>query len=257
MSETLYESEILKSLEALDDILSKSQIDPGKKWPADQPKDWAGTRGEKEDDERDNVPDGTDYKAINKGMGQGYDDREDESLGMRDGKEKDKKQSDEDRRDEMRAMESDDDVDKAGYGYGKMHKGVEVSQFLNALAKSIAVYCSDLEDFVVKSISQVHEENGAMSKAIAENLVVLNDVVTKSQGNIAEYAEGPARGPKSMLDMSKSVSGPEGPELSKSVVLDALMKGVEAGTVSPLEVIKAEQYGVQAVNQDVVKSLLA
>jgi hypothetical protein len=35
------------------------------------------------------------------------------------------------------------------------------------------------------------------------------------------------------------------------------MKGVEAGTVSPLEVIKAEQYGVQAVNQDVVKSLLA
>ena len=57
--------------------------------------------------------------------------------------------------------------------------------------------------------------------------------------------------------MSKSVSGPEGPELSKSVVLDALMKGVEAGTVSPLEVIKAEQYGVQAVNQDVVKSLLA
>ena len=246
MSETLYESEIIKSLEALDDILTKSQIDPGKKYPADQPKDWAGTRAEHEDDDRDNVPDGTNYKDVKKG----YDASEDES-----------KPSMQSRRDAMRAIDDDDEdneTEKAyGYGHKQMSKGVEVSEFLNALTKSIAVYCADLEDFVVKSISQVHEENGAMSKAIAENLVVLNDVVTKSQGNIAEYAEGPARGPKSMLDMSKSVSGPEGPELSKSVVLDALMKGVEAGVVSPLEVIKAEQYGVQAVNQDVVKSLLA
>ena len=236
MSETLYESEILKSLEALDDILTKSQIDPGKKYPADQPKDWAGTKAEKEDDERDNVPDGTDYKAIKKG---GYESRGERA-----------------------------DVDKYEYEEGKkdaeeedheksLSKGVEVSEFLNALTKSIAVYCADLEDFVIKSISQVHEENGAMSKAIAENLVVLNDIVTQSQGNIAEYAEGPARGPKSMLDMSKSVSGSEDPELSKSVVLDALMKGVEAGVVSPLEVVKVEQFGVQAVNQDVVKSLLA
>ena len=246
MSETLYESEILKSLEALDDILTKSQIDPGKKYPADQPKDWAGTKAEKEDDDRDNVPDGTDYKPVKKGM----ESREEADV---DEYRKGKAQG------FMEAEEEEDDMDKAGYGgYGhKVSKGVEVSEFLNALTKSIAVYCAGLEDFVIKSISQVHEENGAMSKAIAENLVVLNDLVTKSQGNIAEYAEGPARGPKSMLDMSKSVSGPEGPELSKSVVLDALMKGVEAGTVSPLEVIKAEQYGVQAVNQDVVKSLLA
>ena len=57
--------------------------------------------------------------------------------------------------------------------------------------------------------------------------------------------------------MSKSVSGSNEPELSKRVVLDALMKGVEAGTVSPLDVVKVEQFGVQAINQDVVKSLLA
>ena len=42
-----------------------------------------------------------------------------------------------------------------------------------------------------------------------------------------------------------------------SLVLSALMKGVEAGTVSPLEVITCEQLGVQAVSHDVVKSLLA
>jgi hypothetical protein len=238
MSETLYESEILKSLEALDDILTKSQIDPGKKYPADQPKDWAGTKATDED-ERDNVPDGTDYKDIKKA--QGYDAKLDEHLGEEDGPESAHKQSDKDRRRESRSMS----------------KGVEVSDFLNELTKSVAIYCADLEDYILKSLSQIHEENGAMSKAIAENLVVLEDIITKSQGNIAEYASEPARGPKSMLDLSKSVAGSEEPALSKSVVLDALMKGVEAGSVSPLEIIKVEQFGVQAVNQDVVKSLLA
>jgi len=147
--------------------------------------------------------------------------------------------------------EEEEEVEKS------VRAGVEVSEFLNELTKSVALYCATLEDHVIKSLSQIHEENGAMSKAIAENLVALEDVVAKSQGNIAEYADEPARAPKSMLDMSKAISGSDEPELSKSVVMDALMKGVEAGTVSPLEVLKAEQFGVQAINQDVVKSLLA
>jgi hypothetical protein len=234
MSDTLYESEILKSLESLDDILSKSQIDNGKKWPADQPKDWAGTDAEKEDEDRDSAPDGTDYKPIKKGS-MAY--REEANQSFRDDEED----------------EDEDDMDKS---YG-LSKGVEVSEFLNELTKSIVIYCNDLEDYVTKSLVQIHEENGAMSKAIAENLVTLNDIVEKSQGNISEYAEGPARGPKSMLDMSKSVSGSQDSEWSKGVVLNALMKGVEAGTISPLEVLKVEQFGVQAINQDVVKSLLA
>ena len=236
MSDTLYESEILKSLEALDDILSKSQIETGKKWPADQPKGKSGwADGEKEDDPEGTEPNGTDMK-LSKG-----DDPE--AAGI------------------IRNEEEDDNDDTAmdkGHGYGSsVSKGVEVSDFLNELTKSIAVYCNDLEDFVTKALFQVHEENGAMSKAIAENLMSLNDIIEKSQGNITEYAEGPSRGPKSMLDMSKSVSGSQDPELSKSVVLDALMKGVEAGTISPLEIIKVEQFGVQAINQNVVKSLLA
>ena len=97
-----------------------------------------------------------------------------------------------------------------------------------------------------------------MAKAIAHNLDVLSDVLSKSENNIVKYADEPASGPKSMLDMSKSVEGDSQPEaLDKSLVLSALMKGVEAGTVSPLEVIKCEQLGVQAVSHDVVKSLLA
>ena len=97
-----------------------------------------------------------------------------------------------------------------------------------------------------------------MAKAIAHNLDVLSDVLSKSENNIVQYADEPARGPKSMLDMSKSVEGASQPQsLDKSLVLSALVKGVEAGTVSPLEVIKCEQLGVQAVSHDVVKSLLA
>ena len=228
MSDTLYESEILKSLETLDNILSKAQIakePPGNHRPMGV--DWAGTDVE-EEEEKDAVPDGTDYKSVKKGYG---------AEQYEEGKE-----------------EEEEEEERLGKS---ARSGVEVSDFLNALAKSIAVYCADLEDHVVKSLGQIHEENGAMSKAIAENLAVLGDVVAKSQGNIADYAEGPARGPKSMLNMSKSVSGSNEPELSKSVVLGALMKGVEAGTVSPLEVLKVEQFGVQAINQDVVKSLLA
>jgi hypothetical protein len=241
MSETLYESEILKSLEALDDILTKSQIEKerkGNQRPVGP--DWKSGDPEEEDQEEDTTKNGTDYKDITKAHDDDEDEKEDESR---------KERADVDKWEE--AEDKEDEMDKS------VRSGVEVSDFLNELTKSIAVYCSNLEDHVIKSLNQIHEENGAMSKAIAENLSVLNDVVAQSQGNIAEYAEGPARGPLSMLDMSKSIPGSEEPELSKSVVLDALMKGVEAGTVSPLEVLKVEQFGVHVANHDVVKSLLS
>jgi hypothetical protein len=244
MSDGVYESEILKSLEALDEILSKSDghiesLQPGSHRPVG-PK-WEGGDPEEEDDEDHIAENGTNYvpsggKKKRKKMSKAFEEEEEE----------DRIDEDED------GDEEEEEEDKVS-----MSKGVEVSQFLHELTKSVAIYCYELEGLITKSLNQIHEENGAMSKAIAENLVSLNDIICKSQDNINEYAEGPARGPKSMLDMSKSISGSQEPELSKSVVIGALMKGVEAGTVSPLEIIKVEQFGVQAINQDVVKSLLA
>ena len=243
MSDGMYESEILKSLEALDEILSKANphvqnLQPGNHQPMGVP--WAGTDVESEEDESyagHIAENGTDYDPPKSG-----------------GKKKKKmSKAFEEAEEEEEFDEEEDDEDKED----KMSKGVEVSEFLHELTKSVAIYCYELEGLITKSLNQIHEENGAMSKAIAENLVALNDIISKSQDNINEYAEGPARGPKSMLDMSKSISGSQEPELSKSVVIGALMKGVEAGTVSPLEIIKVEQFGVQAINQDVVKSLLA
>ena len=254
--ETRFEDEIVKSLHKLDEILSKAQIQTG----GQSDVNWSGGDAEEYDTQEDTKWDddieegGTDYVA------KAMEDEEDED---------EEKKAKADEMDKaaygMKAghMGKADHMDKAGYGMGsmaapRMNKGVEVSDFLNELTKSIAVYCHQLEDTIEKSLVQIHHEQGEMAKSIAHNLSVLDDELSKSMGNIVEYADAPARGPKSMLDMSKSVSGQTGTDtLDKSVVLGALMKGVEAGTVSPLEVIKCEQLGVQAVSHDVVKSLLA
>ena len=243
--ETRFESEIVKSLQKLDEILSKSQIQTGGQsdvsWSGGDTEEYDSDTDTKWDDDVDE--NGTDYK---KGMSNASND-------VRKGREEEEEEED----------DEEDDMDKAGYGMGSMapppmKKGVEVSEFLNELTKSIAVYCNQLEDTIEKSLLQIHHEQGEMAKAIAHNLSTFDDTLSKSFDNIVEYAGEPARGPKSMLDMSKSVDVDSQPEaLDKSVVLSALMKGVEAGTVSPLEVIKCEQLGVQAVSHDVVKSLLA
>lgn len=240
MSEdTRFESEIVKSLQKLDEILSKAQIQTGGQsdvsWSGGDTEEYDSDTDTKWDDDIDD--DGTDYKK-------GVDDVDHDVL-------KAQEEDDEEEEDE-------DEVENAGYGTPPVRKGVEVSEFLNELTKSIAVYCSQLEDTIEKSLQQMHYEQGEMAKAIAHNLDVLSDVLSKSENNIVQYADEPARGPKSMLDLSKSVEG-DAPtdEIDKSMVLSALVKGVEAGTVSPLEVIKCEQLGVQAVSHDVVKSLLA
>ena len=241
--ETRFESEIVKSLQKLDEILSKSQIQTGGQskvtWSGGDTEEYDSDTDTKWDDDIDE--DGTDYKK-------GMEDVDQDVLKAHE------------------EEEEEEEVEKAGYEYTAptsappppVRKGVEVSEFLNELTKSIAVYCSQLEDTVEKSLLQIHYEQGEMAKAIAHNLSVLDDNLSKSQENVVKYADEPVRGPKSMLDLSKSVEGETQSEtLDKSLVLAALVKGVEAGQVSPLEVIKCEQLGVQAVSHDVVKSLLA
>jgi len=259
MSETRFESELVKSLEKLDEIMSKSQINQG---DGHQPDSWEGGDIEEYDTDTDtkwddNIDEGGDYHP--KGMKKAHKEEEGEEEGEEEaqdgGEDKEafekmlaasvKKAMDE--YEEEGKEEDDEDV----------KKGVEVSEFLSELTKSIAVYSNYLEDYVSKSILQLHEEHGGMAKAIAENLVILSDMIQKSEGNISEYSEEPARAPKSVVSMEKSMGGEEAPQMSKDDMLNRLVKGVEDGMVSPLEVIKFEQLGSQAVSQDVFKSLLA
>ena len=235
----MYESEIVKSLSKLDEILSKSQITSGS---GTEPSGWEGGDTETYGDDWDDDAAGEDGTT-----GPSYKKKKRVKKAMS------KEQM-------MELMGEDDDDDEEEEKEEKTEKsissGVEVSDFLNELTKSIVSYFYTLEDYVEKSLAQLHAENGQMSKAIAENLVVFNEIIAKSQDNLLQYSEDAARAPKSMLDLSKSMGG-EVPEYSKEDVLGALMKGVEDGLVSPLEVIKCEQLGVQAVNQGLVKSLLA
>jgi len=242
MSDIRYESELVKSLHRLDEILNKSQIEHG---DGNQPKSWEGgdvteydsdTDAKWKDDIEDN---GTDYdrrgkskKKMSKG---GY--------GSEEADEEYEEEADEEKDDDEK------DVEKS------VRTGVEVSEFLGELTKSIAIYCNDLEDAVIKSISDLHNENGEVVKSLAYNLSVLSDTINGSKDNLVKYAEGPARGPKSFQHMSKSV--PSEDTLNKDQVIGMLVKGVEAGLVSPLEVIKCEQYGPGAVSQNVLKSLTA
>jgi|7_EtaG_2_1085326.scaffolds.fasta_scaffold00679_11 hypothetical protein len=276
MSETRLESELIKSLGRLDNILTKAQIEDHR--TAEAPKEWGDGEIHEYDSDEDTAwqdsieEDGTDYNGPKKSSKkkkkmkkahdeEGYDAREDESISARRGAESGKKQSEKDRRDESYGKWGDrEEEEEEGKRSGEVNKsvryGVEVSEFLGELTKAIAIYCDDLENAVIKSIGDLHAENGEVVKALAHNLTSVSELVSGSQENIVRYADGPARGPKSMQNMSKSIPSDE-PSLDKTQVIKLLVKGVEAGTVSPLEVIKCEQYGPEAVSQNIMKSLTA
>ena len=261
MSETRFESELVKSLEKLDEILTKSQIGITGH-TGDEPEEWEGgdvTHYDTDTDakwvDEDHITEGGDYepkkvKKVKKAYDDDDEDDEDEEDEERGKIERDQwKRGEQEGKKLARRDEEEDDDD--------VKKGVEVSEFLSELTKSIALYVNYLEGYVEKSILQLHEEHGGMAKAIAENLVILSDMVQKSEGNISDFADEPTRAPKSMMSLEKSLDGEEVPQMSSDDILNRLVKGVEDGTVSPLEVIKFEQLGPQALNQDVVKSLLA
>ena len=259
MSETRFESELVKSLEKLDEILTKSQIGITGH-TGDEPEEWEGgdvthydTDKNAEWVDKDYITEGGDYEPKKvKRVKKAYDDDETEEDEERGKIERDQwKRGEQEGKKLARREEEEEDEDE------DVKKGVEVSEFLSELTKSIALYANYLEGYVEKSILQLHEEHGGMAKAIAENLVILSDMIQKSEGNISDFADEPTRAPKSMMSLEKSLDGEEVPQMSSDDILNRLVKGVEDGTVSPLEVIKFEQLGPQALNQDVVKSLLA
>ena len=259
MSETRLESELIKSLGRLDNILTKAQIEDHR--TAEAPKEWGDGETHEYDSDEDTAwqdsieEDGTDYNGPKKSskkkkkMKKAHDDDEYEDESR-------KERADVDKYEYEEGKEEAEEEDKKKSLGKSVRYGVEVSEFLGELTKAIAIYCDDLENAVIKSIGDLHAENGEVVKALAHNLTSVSELVSGSQENIVRYADGPARGPKSMQNMSKSIPSDE-PSLDKTQVIKLLVKGVEAGTVSPLEVIKCEQYGPEAVSQNIMKSLTA
>ena len=229
--------------------------------------DWAGTDVEKEDDDRDSTPDGTDYKPVKKSYRLYKSLIQDEDL-LKAVDDDDDEDEDEDESREERA-----DVDKYEFEQGKdaeeakmrksffdlveespvLLKGISSSPFLYEMVKSIGYSFLNLEDSVGTQMLQMDMHHDQFAKSVDG---VFNSM-SKSLGLINETADQvgmhksvDADGNVQYLEKS-NFSGEAGP--SQGQILGALMKGVEAGQVSPMEVIKFETTG--AVSPHIQKSL--
>ena len=138
MSETRFEADLVKSLEKLDEILTKSQIGITGH-TGDEPEEWEGgdvTHYDTDKDakwvDEDHITEGGDYEPKKvKRVKKAYDDDEDD-----DETEVEKEVGRDERRDWKLGKEDD------------VKKGVEVSEFLSELTKSIALYANYLEGYV-------------------------------------------------------------------------------------------------------------
>ena len=229
--------------------------------------DWAGTDVEKEDDERDNVPDGTNYKPVKKSYRLYKSLIQDIDLlkAMEDEDEEERKKHHEgaikDDEDHIAALEEDKDEEekdmkKSFFEYVEdnpvLMAGLDSSPFLYEMVKSIGYSFMNLEDRLGTQMFLMDHHHGQFAKSIDG----VFDSMSKSLGFINETAEE--------IDVHKSATTGESVEYlekggfsdttpDRGQILNALMKGVEAGQVSPTEVIKFETTG--AVSPQIQKSL--
>ena len=219
--------------------------------------DWAGTDVEKEDDERDATPDGTDYKPVKKSYRLYKSLIQDETLLKAMEEEEmmeEEEEEDEDKDDKggFKAMMAEaaekGPVRKSFFDYveqnATLRKGISSSPFLFEMVKSIGYSFLSFEDNVGTQMLQMDMHHDQFAKSVDG---VFGDM-SKSLGFINDTAD--------QIDVNKSV-GANGGDVqylekggfgaqeapSQHQVLGALMKGVEAGTVSPLEVVKFETTG--------------
>ena len=230
--------------------------------------DWAGTDVEKEDDERDNVPDGTDYKPVKKSLRLYKSLIHDETLlkAMDDEDEKKHEQGAiKDDEDHIASLEEDRDEDekalasmkKSFFDYVQndptIMAGIDSSPFLYEMVKSIGYSFLNLEDRLGSQIFLMDHHHTQFAKSVDGSFDSLGKslgFINNTAGDI-DAANVPVTG-QDVQYLEKGGFG-EGEPLTKPQVLGALMKGVEAGVVSPLDVVKFETTG--AVSPQIQKSL--
>jgi hypothetical protein len=247
-----------------------TKLQPGNHQPMGV--DWAGTDVEKEDDERDNVPDGTDYKPVKKSLRLYKSLIQDESLlkAIDDEDEKEAKKHEEgaikDDEDHIASLEEDKDEDekllasmkKSFFEYVQndpvLMAGIDSSPFLYEMVKSIGYSFLNLEDRLGSQIFLMDHHHTQFAKSVDGSF----NSISKSLGFIngtagdIDAASHSATG-QNVQYLEKGGFGGGGEPLTKPQVLGALMKGVEAGVVSPLDVVKFETTG--AVSPQIQKSL--
>ena len=143
-------------------------------------------------------------------------------------------------------------------GENDVRKGVEVSDFLYYLRKSINDTFADMERRLLAQVETNHDERGEFAKSLAEGVVGIRQRLEKSTVAVEEEEQSPAHAPKSI---TKSVEA-SASEISKSLAdvrkerqqtLDSLVDLLQKGQVSPIDVTKFELYG--ELRPEIAKSL--
>ena len=220
--------------------------------------DWAGTDVEKESEDDHIAENGTDYVPVKKSQRFYKSLIQDSDL---------LKAMDDDDKDEMaegqfnitakEEEEEEEPVKKSFFEYVESNPtlmaGIDSSPFLYEMVKSIGYSFLNLEDRLGTQMFTMDHNYDQFAKSVDG----VFDTLGKSLGFINEAAGD--------MDMQKSVeAGNPGGYLEKSgfgesggpnrqQIVGALMKGVEAGQISPTEVIKFETTG--ALSPHIQKSL--
>jgi hypothetical protein len=245
-----------------------TKLQPGNHQPMGV--DWAGTDVEKEDDERDNVPDGTDYKPIKKSFRLYKSLIQDAELlkAMDDEDDAEKEKhfagavaDDKDQIASLKRDEKEDEEDEEVYKSFFEHvqedptimAGIESSPFLYEMVKSIGYSFLNLEDRLGSQIFLMDHHHTQFAKSVDGSFGSISKslgFINGTAGDIDSASGAVAEQNVQYLEKG-GFSGGAAP--SKPQILGALMKGVEAGVVSPLDVVKFETTG--AVSPQIQKSL--
>lgn len=224
--------------------------------------DWAGTDVEKEKDEDNIEENGTDYRAVKKSYRLYKSLIQDSALlKAMEAEESEEEKEEEDGKggfEEMMAEAGEEaKVRKSFFDYVESNptlvEGLSSSPFLYEMVKSIGYSFLNFEDRVGTQLLQMDRHHDQFAKSVdgvfesmGKSLGFINTTADQIDGNMS----GGAGGDVQYLEKG-DFGGQAGP--SQGQIVEALMKGVEAGHVSPLEVVKFETTG--SVSPHIQKSL--
>jgi len=237
---------------------------PGKH---DKGVEWAGDEAEMESWEDDIDENGTDYSGgkVKKSFRMYSQLIHDETLlkGMNGAEEADQEEDDKDQdkkliREMMEAKEKKDAMGKSFFDFVAqsdiISEGIDSSPFLYEMVKSIGLSLMNLENRVGTMMYTMDTDGDSFAKSLDGAFGTFSGQLDAINGtaediNMAKSATGSA---DSVEYLEKGNFGAE-QQVTRADVLGALVKGVEAGRISPLEVIKFEHTG--SISPEIQKSL--
>ena len=241
---------------------------------------WAGTSPDVEPEEDHIAENGTDYDAVSKGMG-GEDKMEavkEMMMAAKKGKDKAEMAEEEDMSEEedmdkamykkaMYKAEEEEDICRAPAGALQISfadvvfenpilvEGMNSSPFLLQMVKSIAIAFDHFDNTTADIEKSFSNDQMELAKSFDGAFSVMGSrlgLIDSTAGAIDMHKSDSVESDNVAM-LAKGGFSEDGGTVSKRDILSAMIKSVEAGQISPLEVIKFETTG--QVNPSLLKSL--